>query len=34
MKLTRLIRESIKDGRSEAYIALLEDWGRWASYLA
>lgn len=34
MKLTRLIRESIKDGRSEAYIALLEDWGRWASYRA
>ena len=34
MKLTRLIRESIRDGRSEAYIALLEDWGRWASYRA
>ena len=34
MKLTRLIRESIKDGRSEAYIALLEDWGRWASFHA
>lgn len=34
MKLTRLIRESIKDGCSEAYIALLEDWGRWASFHA
>lgn len=30
-RTTPLIRNSIRDGYSADYVALLEDWGRWAS---